>query len=353
MAGSAEAVANDERLKVLISAYACGPGEEPEAAAGWAFATAAAERHDVWVVTRKRFEPAVRSALADQPHVALHLTVAYLDLSGPVMALKRGPGSLYWYYALWQRQVRMLAQRLHDQVGFDVMHHVTFANDWLPCGPVGAPSVPLVWGPVGGASRPVWRFGRGSDFGVLTELARGALVTPARMLFGDRASRRASIVVAQNADVARRFRRARKVVVEPNAVMPPATDGGRGRASSSEAGRAVMVSRLIGWKGGRLALATLAQPDARNWTLDVFGDGYDRDALVRRAARLGISDRVAFRGHRPEARSSTSSPAPMHFSFPRCTTRRGGWRRRRAAWAHPSSVSPWAGRPYWRARTPT
>ena len=202
MAGSAEAVANDERLKVLISAYACGPGEEPEAAAGWAFATAAAERHDVWVVTRKRFEPAVRSALADQPRVALHLTVAYLDLSGPVMALKRGPGSLYWYYALWQRQVRMLARRLHDQVGFDVMHHVTFANDWLPCGLVGVPSVPLVWGPVGGvltASVAVRTVARTS--GVLTELARGALVTPARMLFGDKASRRASIVVAQNADV--------------------------------------------------------------------------------------------------------------------------------------------------------
>ena len=61
--------------RVLVSAYACGPGDEPEAAAGWAFARAAARSHQVHVITRHRFAPAVAAELARDPELARNLTV--------------------------------------------------------------------------------------------------------------------------------------------------------------------------------------------------------------------------------------------------------------------------------------
>ena len=289
------------RLRVLVSAAACGPSEEPEASAGWAFAVAAARHHDVWVVTRPRFRAQMEAALAADPELAGHLHVEYLDLPSWVIALRRRSWDLYWYYALWQAALARLARRLHRDVHFDVAHHVTFANDWLPCGVARLTEVPLVWGPVGGASRfdfvrmRRWLGRRGFVDEVMRSLSTGL----ARRRWGDPAARRARVVVAQNDDVAARFASSRRVVVEPNAALDPPAPRPPGRADGPPV--ALFVGRLIGWKGARLAVATLAHPLAAAWRLHVYGDGYDRELLVRLAADLGVADRVTFLGHRPRA----------------------------------------------------
>ncbi|MFI6424074.1 glycosyltransferase family 4 protein [Promicromonospora sp. NPDC050880] len=292
--------------RVLVSAYACGPGDEPEAAAGWAFARAAARTHRVHVVTRRRFEPALTAALAAEPELAGTLTVEYLDLSDRVLALKRRGWDVYWYYVLWQRALARRAAALHAAEPFDLGHHVTFANDWLPCGLTRVPGLPVVWGPVGGASTVPLRLVRRLGVrGTATELLRGLLTAPLRALWGDAAARRAAVVVAQNADVAHRFRRARRVVVEANAALDDdlparARPAGTGHAGTSAGPRrAVFVGRLLAWKGGRLAVEALAR--TTGWELHVYGTGYERAALGRLARRRGVQDRVVFHGHRPRA----------------------------------------------------
>jgi glycosyltransferase involved in cell wall biosynthesis len=294
--------------RVLVSAYACGPGDEPEAAAGWAFARAAARSHQVHVITRRRFAPAVAAALARDPELAQNLTVEYLDLSQRVLARKRRASDVYWYYVLWQRALARRAAELHTAAPFDVGHHVTFANDWLPCGLVRVRNLPVVWGPVGGATVVPLRLVRWLGLrGAATELVRVLLTAPLRAAWGDAAARRATVVVAQNETVARRFRRARHVVVEPNAALD---DDLSQRAGATHANgpagesarrilRAVFVGRLIGLKGGRLAIEALARTPG--WELHLYGDGYERPTLERLAGRRGVTDRVVFHGHRPRA----------------------------------------------------
>lgn len=294
--------------RVLISAYACGPGDEPEAAAGWAFARAAARSHQVHVITRNRFAPAVDAALARDPELARNLTVEYLDLSERLLARKRRSSDVYWYYVLWQRALARRAAELHEAAPFDVGHHVTFANDWLPCGLARVPNLPVVWGPVGGATVVPLNLVRWLGLrGAANELLRGMLTAPLRAAWGDTAARRAAVVVAQNETVARRFRRAGHVVVEPNAalddlsahVRPAQARAADVHGSDARPLRAVFVGRLLGLKGGRLAIAALAR--APGWELHVYGDGYDRSTLVRLAERRGVTDRVVFHGHRPRA----------------------------------------------------
>lgn len=291
------------RRRVLISAYACGPGDEPEAAAGWAFALAASTFCDVVVVTRRRFEGAISSVLAARPELAQSLRVIYLDRHPALVALKRGRAGIYWYYVLWQRSLTRLVSRLHHKDPFDVVHHVTFANDWLPCGLVGATSAPLVWGPVGGASASPLRLARWLGLrGSVTEIVREAATRPLRVLWGDRAARAASVVVAQNSDVARRFSSGpAHVVVEANASIKPEDlvhpDASPSDRAAPTPRRAVYVGRLISLKGVRIAVAAMAE--LQDWTLDIYGDGYERELLERQVRRLGITDRVRFRGHRP------------------------------------------------------
>ncbi|CAI9406257.1 MULTISPECIES: glycosyltransferase [Aestuariimicrobium] len=306
------------RRRVVIGAYACGPLEEPEAGAGWAHAVAAAATSDVWVVTRRRFAESVEAARRADPELARHLTVTYIDLSDRVMALRRHDWDMYWYYLLWQRQLARTVRGLHAQHHFDVAHHVTFANDWLLCGLAGLEDVPLVWGPVGGASDiPYWRLRQWLGLkGLRTEIVRDLVTTLPRAVWGESAAKRASLVVAQNADVARRFARFADTVVEPNAALEPVDLANAPRRVRAEGPRtAVFAGRLIGLKGVRLAIDAVARTPAQAWRLVVYGDGPDRELLIERARRLGIADRVEFRGHRPrtEVLSAFASADAMLF----------------------------------------
>lgn len=287
---------HDPRRKVLLSAYACGPNSGPEAGAGWEMAVAAAQTSDVWVITRPRFRTVIEEALAAQPTVREHLRVIYHDPAPWIVQLKRRSWDLYWFYLLWQRGISRLAVTWHARVGFDVAHHVTFANDWMPAGVTRLRGVPLVWGPVGGSSGlPVLRLARWlGPRGTLTELARAVITTPLRAWGGLPSARRSSVVVAQNPQVAGYFRRhGANTVVEPNACLtglPP-------RAAVTDEKTAVFAGRLLGWKGAALAIDAVSRPELADWTLEIYGDGYDRRRLERRAAARGVAGRVRFHGH--------------------------------------------------------
>lgn len=289
------------RRRVLISAYACGPGMGSEPGAGWAFARAAAQHSEVWVITRRRFEPMITDALAGDPVLGSRLHPVYLDLPDWCLRLKKGHRDVYWYYPLWQRLVGQKALELHRQVEFDVAHHVTFASDWMPCGLTALPSaVPLVWGPVGGASYvPLGLLHWLGLRGAIGELGRRAVTETFRRIFADKMARRARVVVGLNEDVRRRFAGSAEVVVEPNAIVEPAPETVVRSAVPSRVHTAVFVGRLVSWKGTRLALHALAHPSAANWRLEFIGSGPDQRWIEAEAARRGLAGRVTCRGQLP------------------------------------------------------
>jgi glycosyltransferase involved in cell wall biosynthesis len=110
----------------------------------------------VWVVTRSNNQAAIRGSVPAD--VAPRLHFQYLDLPKPLQWLKRKlghPGLLAYYY-IWQVSLSVVARRLHKRVGFDLAHHVTFVNDWLPSGLCVLP-VPFIWGPIGGSTHSLPR----------------------------------------------------------------------------------------------------------------------------------------------------------------------------------------------------
>ncbi|MDD0857166.1 glycosyltransferase [Arthrobacter alpinus] len=192
---------------------------------------------------------------------------------------------------------------LRKTVDFTVIHHVTFAVDWMPCGLHSASTeIPTVWGPVGGSTYVPASMFRWLGFrGTTHELARAGTTKVLRRMFGDPMARSASLTVALNDDVRRRFASRSDVVVEANAVIDivhdrtcgaPAEPGTRGS-------KAVFVGRLVAWKGIRLALDSLKHPGAENWTLDFIGSGSERDWLEREVVRRGLKHRVLISGQMP------------------------------------------------------
>lgn len=71
--------------------------------------------------------------------------------------------------------------------------------------------------------------------------------------------------------------------------------------------RFLIVGQLISRKGIDLALESLAQLKRAPWLLTIVGSGSEREALVRKAESLGISERVQFVG-------SVSSPSEWYMN---------------------------------------
>lgn len=307
--------AGRHRPRVLMSAYACGPESGPEAVAGWEFALAASRDHDVWVITRPRFREVIEKTLHDDPAIAEHLTVVYYDPPAWLDRLRRFSWDLYWYYLLWQRGVRRVAGDLHRRVDFDIVHHVTFANDWMPAGAATVKGPRFVWGPIGGSSSlPIAKLSRWLGVrGTVTEILRAVVTRALRAVGGNSAARRADLVVAQNPQVADHFRRiGSRTTVEPNASLT----GLPSRAAVPDERTAVFAGRLLAWKGAALAIDTIADPRLSGWKLQIFGTGYEQRRLRRLVARRGLGDRVEFHGHAPREKLLAHLARATVFLFP-------------------------------------
>jgi glycosyltransferase involved in cell wall biosynthesis len=289
---------SEARLRVLVSAYACDPDGGSEPGAGWSWARAAAEEHDVWLLTRRNNGPAIDAELERNP--SLTITPVYIDLPPALRRWKRGHRGIHLYALLWQGLAYSEGRRVVRRECIDLGHHVTFATDWLPAGIAFIPGLPTIWGPVGGATRTPLRQWRWLGFrGAINDAVRLVAGAGGRITFGYATAQRARLTVAQNRDTARALRRhASRLVIEPNVGITGVERRHGASVGPGDARSLVMSGRLLPWKGLRLAIAALTHlPES--WTLEVYGDGPDRERCQRAVARQGLGPRVTFHGKQP------------------------------------------------------
>jgi glycosyltransferase involved in cell wall biosynthesis len=290
--------------KVLISAYSCCPGEGSEPGIGWNQVLQAARRDEVWVITRSNNRAQIDRAIAISPLPNVHWV--YFDLPSWVLAFKKGPPTMRIYYLCWQFGAYLEIRKLHQRVGFDLLHHVTWGNYWmvvfLPLLPV-----PFVWGPVGGgesAPRDLRRSltVRNRISETLRDCARkiGEINPIVRLT-----ARRSILALATTEETAQRLRaigcRNTSVLL---AVGLPAEELERLAAIPAPQGdkfRVVSLGRLLYWKGIDLGLFAFARfhQTYPNSEYSIMGDGPERVRLERLAVSLGIRDKVVFHGVLP------------------------------------------------------
>ncbi|MGH9186323.1 MAG: glycosyltransferase family 4 protein, partial [Acidimicrobiales bacterium] len=286
-------------MKILLGAFSCRPGGGGEDGAGWTFARAAALGHDVWLVTEAYNADVIEEALRREP--ALRLRPVYVEIARLRRIAPRNRLTQQIYYVIWQFRAARVARRLHDQIGFEVAHHVTLASDFLPMGVARQRDIPVVLGPIGGYGRVPRPLRRWLGWqGRLQRWVNDPVISAMRWVLVERAARRAAVIVTLNREVAGRFRRATRVVVEPNPAFV-LDDLRVGQPPPRRERLALFAGRVVTWKGTLLAIAAIAQPAAAGWRLEMIGPGSEADlATIRRvAARLGVEDRVDIRGWMP------------------------------------------------------
>jgi glycosyltransferase involved in cell wall biosynthesis len=302
------------RLKILLSAYACLPHRGSEPGIGWNTAVGLAARHEVWVLTDGSNRAQIERECA-QTNIR-NIRFIYHDL--PFLPQSR-LYSLIWeqlHYYFWQLTARFLVARLHDEVRFDVAHHITFAKYYAPTCLDGL-SIPFVLGPLGGGESAPLSFWPTFGFaGIAYELARSCV----RWIgendpFVRRGIVRCAYALGSTRQTTPRLKKlgARRVGVmcreafvdslESNSdVSDTASELARLLSSPVPGGarlRFVSIGRLLHWKGFHLSLEAFARADIPGAEYWIIGGGPERARLERIAQRLQIGTRVCFWGEQP------------------------------------------------------
>lgn len=288
-------------MKVLISAYSCEPGRGSERGVGWNVAYEAARHNEVWVLTRPdESRDAIEAELKDNPVPSLHFVYFTLPFWKDSMRLGQS-GAIQIHYYLWQIQAYFVARKLHGEIGFDLIHHVTFVKYSAPS-LLSLLPVPFIWGPVGGGESAPPKFWR--DFSLkarLYELSRDFVRSVGQEDPLVRLTIRNSAVVrATTDDTAKRLYRmgAEQVQIVPEVGLldEEISDLNQFTLPGSQPTRFISMGRLLHWKGFHLGIRALSQadlPDVEYW---LVGDGPEMENLKRLAQDCGVANQVKFWG---------------------------------------------------------
>ena len=291
-------------LRILLSAYACEPGKGSEPGVGWHWAVHLSRYHEIWVITRRNNREIIESTLAQTPVPNLHFV--YFDLPWWLRIWKRQNRCVHWYYYLWQIGAYFVARRLQRKVAFDVVHHLTFGNYWMPSFMALLPT-PFVWGPVGGGESTPRALRSTLNLRARTyELVRDIVQwLGEKDPFVRADAKRALIALSKTVETAERIRLmgANQIELYSEAALPERELEQLYKLPFRDSApfRLVSIGRLRAFKGFHLGLEAFARfqqvvPGSEYY---VIGDGAERRALERLISRLGIADKVHFLGQLP------------------------------------------------------
>jgi glycosyltransferase involved in cell wall biosynthesis len=288
-----------ERRRFLVCAYGCEPGKGSEQGVGWHWSLELAKLGNVVVLTRANNEPAIRAALEN--HVGPHPQFEFYDLPPVLRRWKRKEKGLYFYYLLWQWGAYRRARELHRAGRFHYVVQLTFGSIWMPTF-MHRLDARFIWGPIGGGEAvPLKMICALPPRGRLVQYARHLLMRTAPVNpFLRRVSARASAVLARTEDTARIFpaaHRGKVHVVLETAIAVPKGASGEKKVHDGPL-RVIYTGRLVPFKNVAAGIRAIALATQRGADLhfSIVGDGPSRDSLEALTSRLGIADRVTFRG---------------------------------------------------------
>ena len=292
-------------MKILLSAYACEPHKGSEQGVGWNWAKQIARFHEVLVITRANNREVIEKELNRNP--IPNLFFSYVDLPRWLSFWKRGSRGLYAYYILWQILAYSRARKLQRDVQFDLVHHVTFGNNWLPT-LIWLLPIPFVWGPIGGAESVPKAFRdkfsiRWKYYERLRDIIQWWVfhVDPIIRL----ALAHSSLIIARTGITGKKLAKHYKGQIQTFLETGVTKEFIKGmpdkKKDSSHIFKIIMVGRLIHWKGFDLAIEAfgLLLKSVPTVQLEIIGSGPEMKMLEQMIQRLDLCDSVCLAGFLP------------------------------------------------------
>lgn len=292
-----------KRFKVLVSAYACESSKGSEPGVGWNWVNQIARFHKVWVITRSSNRESIER---DNTYLTSGIHWIYYDYPKWFRFWKKGQRGVHLYYYLWQIAVYFLARKLHKEVKFDIVHHLTFGVYWLPSFLSLIPAV-FVSGPLGGAEKTPDEFFKSYSMkGKLYDLSRNiARLVGENDPFVLMSIRKASLVLAKAKETGDRLTTlgAKDVIIYPESGIAVEEIDQMCECHEKEPSnfKVISIGRLLHWKGFHLGIHAFsrllkAKHSCEYW---IIGEGPEHQTLVSLTKTLGIEDNVKFLSQMP------------------------------------------------------
>lgn len=289
------------RLKVLISAYACEPDKGSEPEVGWQWALQMARFHDVTVLTRANNRVNIERRLKELHGTQPLPEFIYHDDTNFLLGLKQRLATHKLYYILWQRSAREVVAQLHEERGFDLMHHVTFAGFRYPTA-VWGHGVPCIWGPIGGIESVPWPLlpwtHPRSLFGEVKRNLHNLLQSaPLQVL--PRRAKASTIILSSTPEMQAAFRaHGFEAPVMPTIGLKTQALPAPVKRETTGPLRLFFVGNIITLKGVDLALHALKESGC-DATFTLIGDGKYLARARELVGELGLTAQVKFEGRLP------------------------------------------------------
>lgn len=291
-------------MKILISAYSCEPSiGSGTPSVSWNLVCEIATYHEVWVLTQpSKSQDNLESDLACNLLPNLHFVCFTLPFwEGGAWRHSR---AMQFHYYLWQIQAYFIARRLHQKIGFDLSHDLTFAKrphlSFLSLMPL-----PLVWGSIGREESAPAAFWQDFSFQAkAAEIARSTLRWVGRQNPFVRLTPKKNTVLvpAITIDTAKQH----TLGVSQVQVIPQSglSEEEIARLAKYEIPnestiRFISIGSLSPWKGFHIGLRAFAQANLPNTEYWIVGEGAELERLQNLAQDLQIIHQVKFWGKLP------------------------------------------------------
>lgn len=293
-------------MRILLSAYDCDPYLGSESGVGWNWALNLGRKHDVTVLTREVHRKSIESYARPLPG---GLQFEYYDNPARLSRLARVPYRGHLYYGAWQRDILLIANKLHKKHAFDVAQHITWGA-WRQPSHLHRAGIPLVFGPVGGGETTPRRLLQSLDLRRRSEERTRYLVNHMhRYSPALRECLEKSILIACRTEETRAWIPKRlwsKTLIHREIGVDGAQIASKStRAPRNEKLRILYVGRFLGWKGIHLGLKAFAAflrkyPGAGEFTL-VGARGSSRNKILKLVSPDDLSNSVRFYDWLPRA----------------------------------------------------
>lgn len=294
------------RLKVLVGAYACNPSRGSEDGVGWGWVEAISKHHDLWVLTSDQWRDDIETELHKRPELRERIHFYYVPWTDHAFSHFLWPlVHLYDYRHSWQKAAYELGKRLHEEIGFDIVHQLTYVGFRVP-GLLWKLDVPFVWGPIGGLEQTTWA--------LIPALGlRGGIHFAVRNLLNEWDRRVARLpkqafaaadggIIAATTGIQREIRRfyGRSSTVISEIGLPPISQQSTNRKLSTEPLTLLWCGNLLPGKALPFIFSALELlPPGLQWRLTIIGDGPCAATWQRLARKMRLADRCDWLGQVP------------------------------------------------------
>ncbi|MDA7742035.1 glycosyltransferase [Francisellaceae bacterium] len=289
-------------MNILLGAYACEPNNGSEPEVGWQMANEIARampEDKIYVITKSNNKPVI-----EKEHYPANLKFYYYGIPQWLSFWKKGGRGIRTYYYFWMIGAARFMKA--QNIKFDIIHHITFVNDWLPSFFLLLKNKQnkFIWGPIG-SNDPISNIFLDGRKRIRVEKIKiisrylFRLINPSFHF----CKRRSDCIIGINANVRKKLALGQNQhFIDESAIGVSKSVIEQLSFSSRPSNKFLVISvgRLVYIKNFKLTVLVFAKflknNPSSNACLQIIGEGHDRELLEKLVKALGIVRQVEFIG---------------------------------------------------------